>query len=549
MNDKLWTKIKLLLLLSTTALSISQLPVDNFKFCVLALFTTVFWGMHSWKPKKNTSFFPLSSIILALFVLFQFLSAFWAIDPSLNWIFGGIWLLFFSFSILLKIEIEENPKVQFWLFGFLGFFFSIMLIHHLAGVHFGISLNENWNAFFSQNKNYTSTLLVCLYPFLLFYKTKNRFLRFFKFIAGILVVNILILTSARGALLAMGIVVLYKAIDNVQQAKYKKLIGVTGSLLLGLGIGLFNQPSLSAEFVMVKDYWQEFPARAYLANSSIQQFLNNILFGVGTGNWPIMAYQESLISVAAFDDPNEFVRYRGHNLYTTLLAENGIIGFGLFVLAILSLLFYNLKRIAQLTPIQKAGFASLLVYLVTSYFYVTANSHEYLFSGIQFMGFLNIALLSIGLENKLQINNKYSFLFLLLSLICLIWFTYSRWVFNQYQQIGKDTTNNKEKKEIKILEKLYQPNLRTTYDYRTSLPHELATRFEAIGQIDKAESYYLEALAYAPHHEEILLDYGRFLLKIKKDSIGANEKVAQVLKIQGNNQKALLLMNKIRTLQ
>ena len=487
------------------------IPVDNLKYIVVSFFIAgySFYGFIN----KNYKFsLPNSKVLIALtaFVALSFLSTFWSSDTSMAIRESFVWLLFSIIALSINSLIRSDDRFEHRLSKMFSVFYVLFLVFHLGAIQFDIGLGGDWNQLMSKNKEYTTTLLTCLSPFIIFYPSKSQFVRFLKIISIVLLANLLFLTGARGALLAFSIILLLKYWNFYAEWKYRYFGVLLGAIIIVTGIYILNTSKMSSELLFVKEYRAEFESRVLMNKNSIASISEQPITGVGSGNWFNDIYRHGVGQTAPFNSTQELVRYRSHNLYFKQLVELGFIGFVLFFGCLIGILWKYKNRWTELSGYQKAAWASLMSYLVVVYFYANAISYEYFFSVITLVAFVNLGILLGGLPSKHSAPKFLPYLVLLLSLSTIVWYIYSKTKWEAHKTVLSAVDDAT---AIKNLEKSYHPVFHSSFNYNTSLTQSLAELYAKNGEPVKAEMYYAQALKQTPYHEPLLRSYVDFCIK------------------------------------
>lgn len=496
------------------ALFLLLLPfsIDNAKYILLGVLTLVVTlsQLYSFTLQSNINWNYHLMGFLA-FISLSFCSYFWANNAALSLEQSFIWSIFFLFSIVLSFYISNTAHFIHGLVRLLILLFLAFIIFHLIAFQINIGFDSEWNAFMSKNRKYTSSLLTVMSPYLLFYSSKSQFVRFLKIIAAALLLIILFLTGARGALLAFSFVIIIKFWHYYYQSKFR-LVGVlAGLFVIVSSIYVLNTSQASSEFLFVEEYRKELDSRILMNQNSIASFVDNKIVGTGAGSWYHTIYSYGVNNTPPFNDSDEFIRYRSHNLYFKILVEFGLAGAVIFFGTLFSLLFQFRHRWTELTGYDKAAWASLTAYLIVAYFYATAISYEYFFSGIELVGVISVSILLSRLKKNFSINSILKIPFIVLVIGCIIWFVISRYNFSKYQDIKQHIELQEYQEAIEDLEKIYHPKFRTTFGNDEILPLIIANQYKQLGNLTLAEKYYLQAHIIAPYNEELLLDFAIFL--------------------------------------
>ena len=507
-QSKNWVTAGFLLVILFLLLPI---PVDNIKY-IAASFLVTGYAVYGLFNKNYKLQFRNSKVFFALaaFVTLSFLSTIWASDTSMAIRESFIWLLFSLIALSINSLISVDDHFDYHLSKMFSIFFMLFLIFHLGAIQFEIGLSADWNALMSKNKEYTTTLLTCLSPFILFYPSKSQFVRFLKVISIVLLANLLFLTAARGALLAFSMILLLKYWNFYAEWKYRFFGVLLGAIIIVSGIYVLNTSTISSELLFVKEYRAELASRILMNKNSIASISEQPIVGVGAGQWYNDIYRHGVGQTDPLSSTNIFVRYRSHNLYFKQLVEVGIVGFILFFGCLTGILWKYRHRWTELSGYQKASWACLLSYLIVVYFYANAVPYEYFFSSITLVAFVSLGILIGGLDSRNFKFKMLPYLVLILSLSTSAWYIYSKQIDDNHRIVlaseGNDTI------AIEALERTYHPILHSSYNYNTSISQLLAERFAKIGDNTKAAAYYTQALKQRPFHEPLLRSYVDFCI-------------------------------------
>jgi len=525
-----------LILLAPLTILLLPLPYDNFKFVLLTA-----WIGISIAAFDNISFkFTSIDLYWSIFVFLSFISYLWSINGSLVWQPSFIWLLFFVFVVVYRSLWSNNLVMQRYIAWVAIFIFFLLLVLHLIAIHLDLTFSTEWNQLLSRNSNYSSTYLVALYPFVLFAEFKGRFFGFVKLLSIVLLINLIYLTEARGALIALVLIIIYYLWVTYNQRNMRFYIPVIGLGILFLAILFINQRNETSSIPMIERYKDEYPSRIYLVNKSLEIFKSRPVVGVGAGNECNYLYTEDVAAINGLNDQDRIVRIRSHNLYARVLTEYGLLGFLLFFLPIAYVFF---KSISTSLRIYQASFASLMVYLVAIIFYATSNSLENLFSSIHLLAFMALAILS-NKYSPVLVNKYPKLLISSVLLLCLIWFVYS-WVCFTHTVDLRKSTNIRDENQLDAVERLYSNTFFTAYSYDQSVAHKLANYYSTNGELDKANDYYIVSNKLFPDNIDVIMDFASFLNEKRDDKDGAVRLIDKVLKMQSNYKPAIDLKNRL----
>ncbi len=516
---------------------------NNPHFIVMALIPLLSFGYLLFGQRQSITVQLIPSDIgWGVFLLAGLLSYFWAVDGSLVWYPVFTWLSLVLWMLLLR-SLSNHPRLLSILPILFGAFFLMIMVQHLAAISVNVAVGRSWNAFFGKNANYTTTLLVGVYPFLLFYPSNRRILEIIKFVFTFLVLGILYVTGVKWATLGFVFVGIYYLWN---QRANKELKGVEIALTiicLGTGIFFLNRETVNLLAVGNESQGLDISFRYHLLQSSIANFLEYPLLGIGFGNWHIEAFKNGVEAIPVLNNPSEFIRLRSHNVYLEHLVELGIIGGLAFLIPFLDVIRRNFNSNIKFTAFQQAAFASLLVYLVGSFFYCDVNAYRYHFSAIQLIAFCSLGILTSSSNAHYSLPKWINGIFMVLAIAASIWFVHAKQSYDHFQKSQLSDLPIPER--IQQLESIYHPVFQTTHDYNHSIPYELAKLYQKNKNYAKANIHYQEALQLNPYHEPLLLHYAQFLFHIQEQPIEAKRYAQQVYMLQPNHYQTNLLLAEI----
>jgi len=541
-----WIWLPLLFILGVLTLMVPPTWIkdwDNYQFIIFSAVPVLYFGLSLLGIFKMPIRIIKSDIAWLVFIGIGFLSYLWATNGSLIWYQAFGWLTLFFWLLLFRaIPTQEKGKdyVQ-------GFFIVLFFVLTLPVIWHLFEGRINWRGDFGYHRNYVGSYLLSMYPFLLFASFKTPLFRITQILGTIIIFYILSHTNSRGAIIALCVICFYYLWNTNWNNKLKK------SLLLGGGIGMLS--ILAVGLLMPSSFrgvqlLNEFNGaneldRWYMVRNSIWLFLEHPLTGIGFGNWKLEAYKYGVSEFSDLNAPSNFARYGNHNLYSQHLAELGLIGFLAFFAAIGSALWYGLRFSKHLSSLQKAAYSSLLIYLITSFFYQSPNFFQYYFSGLQLLAFISLGILTSNDSTYNKTLGGYGKIILcLLSIACLTWFVYAKKTHDLYLKAAAKVWTDKQKTIIEI-EHLYHPVFKRTHGTSLSLDYKLAYLYASQRSYEKTIFYYEHALEVAPYDENILLAYGRFLSNIKKEFSQAKAVVLKAYAIQKNSYATNLLLAQI----
>jgi len=563
-NDLPFIK-KVILLLLGIQLIILPIRIDNYQFLLFSLAPFIYLLANLFNADK----FPLKIIPLDIawlsFSLWGFGSILWATNSSLVWFPAFGWLTMILWMILIRSIIAEGKLVPilftffqslavlfscYYLIFFLGKIItnrifidtSVGFLNQLAATlklpigQYQIHTNgpDFWNLIFGYNCNVTALYAVLLLPFILFAnplsnKLVNKLIK-----NGSIGVTIMLIfqASSIGVLLAFAAMLAYY-LWNLQLTSYRKLVGVTIGIVLSIFviIALYDVKLIVQSPIVLELHSLRDGGRYLTVIDALRIVAEKPILGSGLGNWPIDAHKNYLTDT-------EYLNHNfpiNHVIYSLILAELGLVGFGIFISMIGYLLYSNLKEGRQIVPIKKAAFASFMVYAIALLFYNGANLHPLFFGKAQLIAFCSIGIMTYDSNKNLQLSLWHKLLVVLLSLGSFSWFAYNLITDRNYASIRKKTKIDRPEVAFNQLEKIYNPTFKTTYGRNKSISFELAKL--ALHQQDNqsAKKYFEQAIKENANNEDILISYAKFLLRIDGDTVNANKYITQASAIKKDN--------------
>ena len=511
------------------------LSIDDGRYILLSLFSVAYliwlfvaWGSNLKLPKVKYL------APMALFSLLALSSALWATDLSQVLRHSFIWSVYLLFIIVISLHQQREEQFGRLVAKIFSFIFVLFLIIHLGALNFEIALNEEWNQLMSRGKNYSTTLLTVLSPYLLFYPSKSQFIRFIKIISLVLLANILFLTGARGALLAFSVIVLIKLWNFYSHTSWRILGGIGGLAVIIAGIYLLNTSQATSDFRFVNEYRQELESRVTVNKNSIKSISENALLGVGAGHWARDIYRHGIGDVAPLNNPKDVIRFRSHNAYFMMAVEYGLIGFGLFFIPIVLCLSRYRHKWTELDGVKKAAWTSLVAWLIVIFFYATAVPYSYFFSGIALVGLTGYALILPSSDMKSDRSRSVIILATVLAVACGCWFSFSKVCHSTFQKANKAYAGGDYSKAQDLYMQLYHPIFFATADYKDSIDKMLAELSLLQGEYDDAAYYYERGLTVMPYSTDLLYSYLKYLHEYDPSSIRIKEIEARLITIQPN---------------
>lgn len=529
-------------LLSFLGIGLLTMPIlPSHRFILLSSLLNLFLTYIFFNFYKISLKIIIFDIGWFIFLFICFLSYSWAVNGALVWYPAFGYLLLILYLIVFRTLFNEYSVKKY-----LHLFLTIIFLINLSYIGIIMCLTSGlfeqttqWNKYFGYNANYLSIYLVSLFPFFLFQPFNKKKVIGLKLFCLLFIIYIIYVSRAKGAAIAFSISILYFFCKCFPKKYLQfRLVGIIAFCSF-IVIGLYSVITyLDVNTLKWKQYLLDIDLRRFsMLESSFRIFVEKPILGIGLGNWNLEAY--NINEIVGYNVYN-FERLGNHNLFSQYLAELGIIGFSAFFLPFL----IALKSVKKNTTnnLQRAAFISLITYLIGSSLYRDANIYENYFSGLQFLSFINLAILSNGSFSLIKIKKKSITLFvLILSLACLIWFLFYFFTEKCYNKVSEINVTNTEE-TIELLESIYNPIFKTTHGYykdgtgfNKSLGRELALLYQEQQNFEKTEANYIEALRYAPNDEYLILSYAKFLLRVRNNPKKAKEYLLTIYRRQNNN--------------
>lgn len=554
---------KLILLLLGIQLIILPVRIDDYQFLIFSIAPLIYLIANLFDADR----FPIRIVPLDIawlfFCLWGFCSIFWATNISLVWFSAFGWLTMMMWMILIRSLFEKSKlnKILFYFFQtlfliflfFYFFFFIGKLLQNRIIIDTGIGfLNQLaivfklpvgqyefhtngpsfWNLIFGYNCNLTALYAVLLLPFILFNEFSTTLDKIIKYCSIGIVTLLIYQASSIGVFIGFVILISYY-LWHLQLANYTKpLIILMGTALVTLLLIYFYDSSLIRHAPIIKELASMRDGGRYLTVvDACRIFTEKPILGSGLGNWPIDAHKDYLTAT----EYGNHIFPINHVIYSLILAELGIVGFGIFIGIIGYLLYENLIIGRQLTAIKKAALGSFMVYVIALLFYNGATVKPLFFCKAQLIAFCAIGMITANRKKVIQLVLWHKLLFLFLGIGTCIWFTYTLVTNKRYTSISKKEKMVNPQKAINKLKGIYHPIFKADFGRNESLSFELAQL--AIHHQDNqlAKTYFQQAIKENPNNENILISYAKLLLRIDADLINANKYIHLAKTIKKDN--------------
>ena len=426
-----------------------------------------------------------------IFILSCFCSFFFATDmskcfnPFFSWLMLTVWMIIWR--DIGSVEKYKNVFHRFSLFSFI----VITIYISLNSIRHG-SYTYVWNDIFTKNSNYIGSLQTFFFASIFFsHGVLNNWI--IK-TAGILILGaVIFVTTTKGALFACSFsfllfYLLYKFRINII---WLILIGVISVLLL----------------LYMLDLESLFQVRYYQAVASLKMFLD--YYAVGLGNWHLHAYDYDFSNVEIFSNGFHHIRFRNHNLFSSILSETGLIGLISFVCGLFSPLYYMSKLKTCYSYI--APFVvSIFLYFSLSNFYGTISMNSTHFSGLELLTFAYLGILdsySLKYSKCFEINTLKQF-FVGICCCALLWFSYfslKKHMFFKAMQIPQS------QERISQLIGLREKYLFSGVHFNKNLDYQIACDQIELNDTLGAIKSFKKSLDFTPSHIPSLFELGKNL--------------------------------------
>lgn len=460
-------------------------------FCFSLLLLLLYCKYQERRPEEN-----VQSLLLLLCIPILLVSGVFSINISVVWFSLCLIICFISLFVILSSffstgEIEScfgwTVKISAFLFALLGF---LALINgSVEGVHF----------YFGKGQNYITAYGCMLLPFVLLGKVIPKWFKVFFYF---LLVSLTILLAARASFICVTLISIACYFYYSKVSIWKFVILAITSILL-VGILILN----SSEFMDRFEF-----SRVYNQMLALRLFIKQPLFGYGLGNIEIAL---NSISLNNYDDfylyYNNLIPPDIHNQHSVWLVETGVFGLT-YYLPVLFICIKLLPKFRDLSQIHAASLIALVSYLVLGVFYRTVNSDYILFSRIQLIYFVALAILSQGLGlRRFQIRGLNILLFALLMSALSIFILH---LGTSYEYRLAMRSEQSELEKIQRIQSLYQNFGYKRHGHDTFLAHQLALKYWELKDTINADSYFKYALIDSENFEDILFDYSLFNLRL-----------------------------------
>ncbi|OGS44844.1 MAG: hypothetical protein A2539_03705 [Elusimicrobia bacterium RIFOXYD2_FULL_34_15] len=406
-------------------------------------------------------------------------------------------LSFFVFSNIILKNGRKEILIRFWLIGgFLSVIYGLMT--HYGG--FWIITTPKVDRIFSTfgNPIFFASFLVVSFPFIIYKITlSSNFLnRFFWFIISLAFLIALFFTKSRAGWVGLGVSSLVLIFNLLKTKKQKIFFIIVFSII-------------TAGFIYkTKNVWTRQQAHLLIWRDSLKMVSRNPLLGVGLGTFHINFPNYASEELKKIWPQMQNIVNDAHSEFVQILAETGIIGFGIF-LWIIIIYFLQLNKFKKNINdknkilLQNVGLASVCGILVQNLFSVDMRftiSSFYLFTVIGITSSL-----PDNYEVNININKNQKYFFAVILIAGIIFLEYNM-VVKQYRSWNlvfrsKDFLNTKilnSDDQKKIVQKMIDSNpgdAQLYFKLGYLWANEIKTNKEAI---QKAIEYFSKAADINP---------------------------------------------------
>lgn len=350
---------------------------------------------RNYLPKKNLIFISLSLFVVIIFLADLFAVnktiAFWSNYERMD---GFVRLIhIYVFFIMLATTVRGEKVWNYFLgtsvissvaMSFYGFLqlFGKLGVHHGGDRLDGTLGNPTYLAVFM--------LINIFFTMYLFYKNKNKTLRYLLGVAFVLQIITLYHTATRGAILGLIGGFLLTALISIFVSKKKniKQIGIAVAVAIAIFVGLFLSFKES-DFVQNSPVLERFAGISLENKTTLSRFIVWDIAGKGFKERPLLGWGQGNFNLI-FDKNYDVRMYnqeqwfdRAHNIIMDWLVAGGILG----LLSYLSIIFATLWLIWKRTELDSIE-KSILTGLLSAYFFQNLFVFDQLVSYMLFAVFL-----------------------------------------------------------------------------------------------------------------------------------------------------------------
>lgn len=410
------------------------------------------------------------------------------------------------------------------------------------------------------NKNLLSSALFLCIPFLMINKFENLNLRILNYLTIGIVILILFYLRTRAVIIPLvGLMFfygIYKAYLLSHQKKIKLIILTTIPILIIVGSIIFQK----SQYFSTISNSNTLEIRTKLWVKTEAMISDNMIFGVGAGNWKVEFPQYGIADLPHNAAEGRMIYQRPHNDFLWAFAETGIIGFISFCLIFLFALYYSIKKIFRSPEHEEQKMYVILSLAAAGFTFI--SFFDFPFERIEHQ-ILFFSLVSIIVTKTFNANSTQGQALktdlratkpIYFSLSGLILFSFfigikrfegeknMRKIYEAHQEhewSELETLVDQAKNKYYLIDPMSVPldwykgvaqftmgdfemankTFREAHNlapYNIHVLNNLASSYEKLGQRDLAIKYYKEALRISPKFEEALLNLSAVYFNIQE---------------------------------
>jgi putative inorganic carbon (HCO3(-)) transporter len=249
---------------------------------------------------------------------------------------------FLGLFLVTLVLVDSLDRLRWVLLSLIGglAFVSLHAIHEWQAAGFSFSVRPGWVA---GDPNYLSLSLLLGLPFALLLARRPwpRWQRLFASACFATMVIAFGLAGSRGGF--FGFIAAFAALAHRSRNR-ARMLAVGGTLILLMLLALPESPLVRVISPSFGDQ-ESNRTRSELLTAGWNMFTQNMLFGVGVGNYRYV--------VGGYGAPDVELKHLAHNMYLEVAAEQGVFGLLVF-LAILYFALRGLNRIARAAALHRS---------------------------------------------------------------------------------------------------------------------------------------------------------------------------------------------------
>ena len=340
---------------------------------------------------------------------------------------SGVLLYFVTVSVLANYKdakkIFKPMAIMALITVIFGFLFFYNVIPH-SGRYLGLSLvgkHANAMTAFAYNRGYLGQYLIVSLPFVAFFLSgwkNHRILSFAFLVIAVVCISGIAFTLQRGPLIAfiaevfLFLILYWYLSDRKRRAFFLSFGIIIGILAVFLLTDHFFVGGKGLSRLMTGG----FDYRGQLWKASSQMFLKNPLLGIGLGkhHYFFPEYAE----LVGIPWRSAGARTTAHNVYLHLLAEQGIVGFGCFILLVGTIFITTFRKLRIMTREHRAIAVAIMVSLC-GWLTFGLSQHMFYLRSMQVFFWIMLGFLAVILRQYVQ-PSRISKKILIISSICLL---------------------------------------------------------------------------------------------------------------------------------